>query len=78
LLNPRSRTSNERISRLSGVTDPFARVSLAQGLLMKVGILRDLGRDREARATRKHLIAEFKRDPDPRFAALIAVALELF
>jgi hypothetical protein len=45
---------------------------------MKVGILRDLGRDREARATRKHLIAEFKRDPDPRFAALIAVALELF
>jgi len=69
---------DERIGHLSGSADPFARISLAQGLLMKAGILHDIGRKREARATRKRLVADFKRDPDPRLAALIAVAQDLF
>jgi hypothetical protein len=69
---------DERISQYSAVTDVLSRGSLAQALLTKACMLHDLGRDDEARATRKHLIAEFKRDPDPRFAALIAAARELF
>jgi len=69
---------DERISQLSGSADPFARFSLAQGLLTKAGILHDLGRKREAKAIRKRLVAEFKRDPDPRLAALAATAQELF
>lgn len=69
---------DERISQLSGSADPFARFSLAQGLLTKAGILHDLGRKREAKAIRKRLVAEFKRDSDPRLAALAATAQELF
>ncbi|MGA2758205.1 MAG: hypothetical protein ABSF58_12710 [Solirubrobacteraceae bacterium] len=69
---------DERISQLSGVDDPFARYSLAQGLLTKAGILHDLGRNREAKAIRKRLVAEFKRDADPRIAALAAAARDLF
>lgn len=68
---------DEQITRHSGVADPPERVILAQSLLVKAGILDYLGRDREARATRKHLVAEFKRDADPKLAALAATTRDM-
>jgi tetratricopeptide (TPR) repeat protein len=68
---------DERINQLSGSPDPFARLALAQALIVKAGILHDLGRDDEARATRKQLVAEFKRDTDPRLAALVAATRDM-